>query len=140
MNEEDWQKRLSPEQYRILRCKGTEQPGSGEYNHFDKDGTYLCAGCGSKLFDSATKYDSGCGWPAFYEPKTDAAVTESEDMSTGSMRTEITCSRCGGHLGHVFEDGPGPKGLRYCMNSVALKFDDDQEPLDDESNSPAGNQ
>jgi peptide-methionine (R)-S-oxide reductase len=117
-----WRQKLTEEQYRILRLKGTEKPFSGEYDKHFEEGVYVCAGCGNKLFTSETKFDSGCGWPSFYEPMEDSGVTESADRSYNMVRTEITCSECGGHLGHVFNDGPRPTGLRYCINSAALDF------------------
>jgi len=119
--EKEWQETLTPEQYRILREKGTERAFTGKYDKYFEKGTYTCAGCSTPLFESETKYDSGCGWPAFYQslPET---IDETPDHSFGRMRTEITCSKCDGHLGHVFTDGPKPTGLRYCVNSVSLDF------------------
>jgi peptide-methionine (R)-S-oxide reductase len=122
--EEEWKQQLSEEEYRILREKGTEHAFSGEYDIHFKDGAYHCAGCKNKLFDSGSKYDSGCGWPAFYQRAKEGAVIERLDMSYGMVRTEVLCGKCGGHLGHVFPDGPTDKtGLRYCINSASLKFD-----------------
>ena len=119
--EKEWQETLTPEQYRILREKGTERAFTGKYDKYFEQGTYTCAGCGTPLFESETKYDSGCGWPAFYQslPET---IDENSDHSLGRVRTEITCTKCDGHLGHVFTDGPQPTGLRYCVNSISLEF------------------
>jgi peptide-methionine (R)-S-oxide reductase len=122
--EGEWRAQLDPEQYRVLRQKGTEAAFSGEYDHVFEPGTYHCAGCGAELFASDTKYDSGCGWPAFYEPASEEALEEETDTSYGMVRTEVMCASCGGHLGHVFPDGPRPTGLRYCINSAALKLDE----------------
>ena len=122
LTEEEWKKKLTPEEFHILRDKGTERPFTGEYDKFYKDGTYKCAGCGTELFTSSSKYDSGCGWPAFYEAMPEK-IQESADNSFGMTRVEITCENCGGHLGHVFNDGPQPSGLRYCVNSISLDFD-----------------
>ena len=122
LTEEEWEKKLTPEEFHILREKGTERPFTGEYDKFYKDGTYKCAGCGTELFTSSSKYDSGCGWPAFYEAMPEK-IQESADNSFGMTRVEITCENCGGHLGHVFNDGPQPSGLRYCVNSISLDFD-----------------
>ena len=121
--EQEWRNELSPEQYRVLRQKGTEAPFTGEYDHVFEPGTYVCAGCGAELFESDAKYDSGCGWPAFSRPAGEDAVEEESDRTFGMVRTEVTCAKCGGHLGHVFPDGPPPTGLRYCLNSVALTFE-----------------
>jgi len=122
LSEQEWKEKLTPEEYHILREKGTERPFTGEYDKFYEDGTYKCAGCGIELFSSSSKYDSGCGWPAFYEALPEK-IEESEDNSFGMRRIEITCENCGGHLGHVFNDGPQPSGLRYCVNSISLDFD-----------------
>jgi peptide-methionine (R)-S-oxide reductase len=122
--EQEWQAALSPEQYRVLREKGTESPFSGEYDHTFEPGTYHCAGCGAPVFESETKYDSGCGWPAFSAPASEDAVDEDSDVTHGMIRTEVLCSSCGGHLGHVFPDGPHPTGQRYCINSAALKLEE----------------
>ena len=119
----EWRRDLSAEQYRVLREKGTERAYTGEYDALFEEGRYLCAGCGEELFGSEAKYDSGCGWPAFGRPAEEGRVEYERDTSHGMVRTEVRCARCGGHLGHVFEDGPGPAGKRYCINSAALRFE-----------------
>ena len=119
---EEWKKQLTPEQYRVLREKGTERPFSGEYDKFFEAGTYVCAACGNELFFSDHKFDAGCGWPSFYREAAKGHITEKTDFSLGMRRTEILCAKCGGHLGHVFDDGPHETGLRYCVNSVSIKF------------------
>jgi peptide-methionine (R)-S-oxide reductase len=123
--EAEWRAELNPEQFRVLREKGTEAPFSGEYDHVFEPGTYRCAGCGTELFHSDTKYDSGCGWPAFSAPASGEAIDEETDSTFGMVRTEVMCSNCGGHLGHVFPDGPRPTGLRYCINSAALNLEEE---------------
>ena len=123
--EEEWRAELTPEQYHVLREKGTERPFTGEYDHVFEPGTYRCAGCGAELFAAEAKYDSGCGWPAFSESANRVAVDEETDTSFGMVRTEVMCSACGGHLGHVFPDGPHPTGLRYCINSAALRLEEE---------------
>lgn len=120
--DEEWKKILTPERYRILREKGTERPYSGEYYLHNEKGVYCCAGCKEELFYSDTKFDAGCGWPSFFQPVDSTKITYTEDRSHGMIRTEITCTKCGGHLGHVFDDGPKPTGLRYCVNSLSLEF------------------
>ena len=120
--DEEWQTCLTPEQYQVLREKGTERAFTGKYYKHKAKGTYICAGCDNELFSSETKYDSGSGWPAFFDAIDPKKVNTKSDFSFGMIRTEITCAKCGSHLGHVFEDGPKPTGLRYCVNSLSLKF------------------
>lgn len=121
----EWRVKLSPERFRILREGGTERAFTGEYWDSKSTGTYKCAGCGEELFSSDTKFESGSGWPSFYEALDPAKIEELEDRSYGMVRTEIRCANCGGHLGHVFDDGPNPSGLRYCVNSLSLDLDED---------------
>ena len=121
-SEEEWKKILTPEQYQVLREKGTELPFTGKYVNNKQKGVYKCAACGNELFASDTKFDSGCGWPSFYAPASKENVAEQEDNIHFMRRTEVLCSKCGGHLGHVFNDGPKPTGLRYCINSASLDF------------------
>lgn len=122
-SEEEWRAKLTEEEYRVMRQKGTERAFTGKYYDLDDDGVYRCAACGQPLFTSDTKYHSGSGWPSFYKPVSAENVEEHKDTSHFMIRTEITCSRCGAHLGHVFTDGPDPTGLRYCINSVSLDFE-----------------
>ena len=122
LSDEEWKAKLSPERYAVLRQKGTEPAWSGELLHVDGSGMFTCAGCGADLFQSDTKFESGSGWPSFYRALDEGTVNEHMDKSFGSIRTEITCARCGGHLGHVFPDGPAPTGLRYCVNSLSIEY------------------
>jgi peptide-methionine (R)-S-oxide reductase len=119
---EEWQQQLTPEEFYVCREAGTEKPFSGKYNNFKEDGIFTCKCCGSALFDSKAKFDSKTGWPSFYEPINDSALTEHKDMSHAMIRIEVRCATCDAHLGHVFEDGPAPTGLRYCINSICLNF------------------
>jgi peptide-methionine (R)-S-oxide reductase len=123
LTEDQWRERLTPEQFQVLRKKGTERAFTGKYWNEKTQGVYKCAGCGEPLFASDVKYDSGSGWPSFFQPLDESKVTEIVDRSHGMVRTEVTCKKCGAHLGHVFDDGPTPTGLRYCINSVSLDLD-----------------
>jgi peptide-methionine (R)-S-oxide reductase len=123
----EWQKSLTPDQFRVLRKHGTEPAGTSPLNHEKREGMFRCAGCGAELFDSDTKYESGSGWPSFYAPKSKDVVGTSSDRGMMMERTEVHCAKCGGHLGHVFPDGPNPTGLRYCMNGAALDFEPEKK-------------
>lgn len=123
VSDEEWRQRLDPQTYQVTRRKGTEPPFTGAYWDCTAPGTYVCSCCGAPLFDADHKFDAGCGWPSFWQPKIADSIDEAEDLSHGMRRTEVTCRHCGAHLGHVFPDGPLPTGLRYCINSVSLKLE-----------------
>lgn len=120
--DDEWRNELTPQEYHVLREKGTDRPFTGEYVHLNEQGTYVCRGCGAELYSSETKFDSHCGWPSFYDAIDSGAIVETLDTSHGMRRTELTCAKCGSHLGHVFDDGPKPTGMRHCINSTSLQF------------------
>ncbi|MGC3965612.1 MAG: peptide-methionine (R)-S-oxide reductase MsrB [Rhodocyclaceae bacterium] len=126
-SEAEWREQLTPEQFRVTRQKGTERPFTGQYWDVWEDGSYHCIGCGAELFHAAHKFDAGCGWPSFYTSSAPENVETADDFSHGMIRTEVMCHQCGAHLGHVFEDGPNPTGLRYCINSASIKLEKDKE-------------
>ncbi len=130
-SEQEWRKTLTPEEFHVLREKGTERPFTGKYVNHKKKGTYVCAGCGNELFSSDTKFDSGTGWPSFWTPISEDSLEMKPDNSLGMRRTELLCSQCGGHLGHVFNDGPKPTGQRFCINSAALHFKDRKASIEE---------
>jgi len=127
LSDDEWKKRLTPEEYYVCRQQGTERAGTGKLLHYKGDGTFVCAACGNPLFDPKAKFESGTGWPSFFQPITKEAITERGDLTHGMTRVEANCAKCGSHLGHVFDDGPAPTGLRYCMNSVSLKIKEKDE-------------